>query len=100
MGQVKTENGKNKILSLKPEGSIQKVCVSIWGDKINEQQLIDANTLIIDFEIESREFSGCWYTDLKGWKVELVRASNQTKNKLDNIDPLGLNEKPDVILPY
>jgi len=28
--------------------------------------------LTISFDIESREFNGKWYTDVKGWKVEGV----------------------------
>ena len=48
----------------------KKLCISIWGDKINPSQLTPGNTLTIDFDIESREFNGRWYTDVKAWKVE------------------------------
>jgi hypothetical protein len=48
----------------------KKICVSIWGDKINESQLKMGNMLKIDFDVESREYNGRWYTDVKAWKVE------------------------------
>jgi hypothetical protein len=48
----------------------KKVCISIWGDKINSVLLQTGKTLTIDFDVESREFNGRWYTDLKAWKVE------------------------------
>lgn len=48
----------------------KKVCVSIWGDKINESQLQVGNSLNISFDVESREYNGRWYTDVKAWKVE------------------------------
>ena len=54
----------------------KKICVSIWGDKINPAQLQSGNDLVIDFDVESREFNGRWYTDVKAWKIEL--ASMQT----------------------
>lgn len=36
----------------------KKICISIWGDKINEKQLKIGNLLEIDFDLESREFNG------------------------------------------
>lgn len=54
----------------------KKICISIWGDKINPSQLTAGNTLTIDFDIESREYNGRWYTDVKAWKVEAADAAN------------------------
>jgi hypothetical protein len=78
----------------------KKVCISIWGDKINEQQLIIGNSLTIDFEIESREFSGRWYTDLKAWRVDSTGSNSQSKNDLGNSSPLDLNDNSDAVLPF
>ena len=50
----------------------KNICISIWGDNINENQLIIGNQLSIDFDMESREFNGKWYTDVKAWKIDLV----------------------------
>ena len=55
----------------------KKLCISIWGDKINPSQLNAGNTLTIDFDIESREFNGRWYTDIKAWKVESGDTANR-----------------------
>ena len=54
----------------------KKICISIWGDKINSSQLQVGNDLIVDFDIESREFNGRWYTDVKAWKIELASIPN------------------------
>jgi hypothetical protein len=50
----------------------KKVCISIWGDKINTSQLKVGNQLRVDFDVESREYNGRWYTDVKAWKIELA----------------------------
>jgi hypothetical protein len=55
----------------------KKICVSIWGDKIDAAQLQPGNQLKIDFDVESREFNGRWYTDVKAWKVEVASGSSQ-----------------------
>jgi hypothetical protein len=76
------------------------VCISIWGDKINAQQLVVGNSLTIDFDIESREFSGRWYTDLKAWKVDVVSQGAVQSNNLKDINPLDLIEDSHGGLPF
>lgn len=48
----------------------KKICISIWGDKINSSQLQTGAMLNISFDVESREYNGKWYTDVKAWKIE------------------------------
>ena len=50
----------------------KKICISIWGDKINPDILTEGRDLDISFDIESREFNGKWYTNLKDWKIEAI----------------------------
>ena len=69
-----SKNGQWKKQDIIVETSGQypkKVCISIWGDKINETQLVIGNNIDIAFELESREFNGKWYTDVKAWKLNL-----------------------------
>ena len=54
----------------------KKICVSVWGDKINPSILVVDNDLRIDFDIESREYNGRWYTDIKAWRIKLVSAGS------------------------
>ena len=53
----------------------KKICISVWGDKIDASQLQPGNNLKIDFDVESREYNGRWYTDVKAWKIEPAGAS-------------------------
>lgn len=55
----------------------KKICISIWGDKINEAQLQKGNELKIDFDMESRDYNGRWYIDIKAWKIEVVGTDTQ-----------------------
>ena len=73
-----TGNGKNgewkkQDIIVETDGQYpKKICVSVWGDKINEGQLQIGNLLKIDFNIESREYNSKRYTDVKAWKIDLV----------------------------
>src|SRR4030095_618907 len=50
----------------------KKICVSVWGDKIDASNLQPGSLLKIDFDVESSEFNGRWYTDVKAWKIEVA----------------------------
>jgi hypothetical protein len=54
----------------------KKICVSVWGDKIDTVSLQTGNLLKIDFDVESREFNGRWYTDIKAWKIEVAGSTS------------------------
>jgi len=71
-GTGKNGQWKKQDIIVETEGSTypKKICVSIWGDKIDAGQLQPGNQLKIDFDIESREYNGRWYTDVKAWKIE------------------------------
>ena len=100
-GIGKNGEWKKQDIILETDGQYpKKICISIWGDKINESQLIVGNSLIIDFDIESREFSGRWYTDVKAWKIEVMNQNKTLVNNLDNIKPLDLSDEKDDVLPF
>ena len=40
-----------------------------WGDKIGEFNLKQGDTVEVSVDLESREYNGRWYTDVKAWKV-------------------------------
>ncbi len=75
-GTGKNGEWKKQDIIVETEGQYpKKICVSIWGDKINESQLQAGNMLNISFDIESREYNSRWYTDVKAWKIETAGAS-------------------------
>ncbi len=83
----------------------KKICISVWGDKINPTVLVVGNELKIDFDVESREYNGRWYTDVKAWRIELVSAgkllnTNETKYpRVENTILSPLLDENDV-LPF
>lgn len=78
---LQTGNGKNgqwkkQDIIVETEGTYpKKVCISIWGDKINDAVLKTGSMLNISFDVESREYNGRWYTDVKAWKIEPAGAA-------------------------
>ncbi len=53
----------------------KKVCFNMWGDKIDQFPMKEGDVVKVFFDIESREYNGRWYTDVKAWKVESTASS-------------------------
>lgn len=51
----------------------KKVCIAVWGDKIDMNSFKIGDALDVSFDVESREFNGKWYTDVKAWKVNAAK---------------------------
>ncbi|MBZ0198639.1 MAG: DUF3127 domain-containing protein [Ignavibacteriaceae bacterium] len=79
-GEGKNGPWKKQDIIVETEGQYpKKICISIWGDKINTSALTSGSNLKIDFDVESREYNGRWYTDVKAWRVEVNEG--QAANK-------------------
>lgn len=49
----------------------RKVMMSVMGDKVGElKKFAVGNEIKASLNIESREYNGRWYTDVRAWKLE------------------------------
>jgi hypothetical protein len=89
-GSGKNGQWKKQEIVIETEGQYpKKVCIAIWGDKIQESSLQIGNKLNVSFDVESREYNGKWYTDVKAWKVEVVGKSQPPASS-------GINEYNEI----
>jgi hypothetical protein len=85
-GQGKNGPWKKQEFILEIPGTYpKKVCIAVWGDKINMQNFKQGDTVDVSFDVESREFNGRWYTDVKAWKVS--GSNKQTSGGAENMPP-------------
>lgn len=75
----------------------KKICISIWGDKIDRSVLQEGAVLNISFDVESREYNGRWYTDVKAWKIESAEGG---RTMASEPPPSSLGEMPENDLPF
>lgn len=54
----------------------KKVCFNLWGAKIAQFDIKEGEFINIGVDIESREYQGRWYTDVRAWKVERPGANS------------------------
>lgn len=69
-GEGKNGVWRKQEFILETEGKFPKpVCVVMWGDNIDSFAVKKGERLTAHIDIQSREFNGRWYTDVKAWKV-------------------------------
>ena len=115
--KVKLVEIKGKIIEILPEKSGQsangewrkqeyiletesnypkKICFMAWGDKIGEFNLQQGENVEVSVDLESREYNGRWYTDVKAWKVSKdgMGANNEPTygNQDSNENKVSLEE--------
>ncbi len=103
-GTGKTGNTwKKQEFVLETEGQYpKKVCISIWGDKHDANLLQVGNTVNVSFDIESREYNGKWYTDVKAWKLSGATAGTSStptpspSNSFEGIDVTASEKDNDL----
>lgn len=61
---------------LETEGQYpKKVCFNLWGDKIGQFGIQEGDQVQVSFDLESREYNGRWYTDVRAWNVKKIGAA-------------------------
>ena len=69
----------------------KKVCITVWGDNIDQFRINVGDQVNASIDIESREYNGRWYTDVKAWKMEKAGAG-----KNENTNSSATSAMPDV----
>ena len=72
----------------------KKICVTCWGDKIDTLNRFNIGDMIkVSFDVESREYNGKWFTNLKAWRLDSVGNQNGS-NASDYPPPPSLDDLP------
>ncbi len=73
-----------------PGDYTKQVCFMVWGDKIDQLRIAEGENLTVHFDLESREYNGRWYTDVKAWRVDRSEAATDQ----DSDAPPPWDEQP------
>jgi hypothetical protein len=80
----------------------KKVCMTVWGDKIDQFGMKEGDDVTAGIEVESREYNGRWYTDVKAWRVEKggsAGGGNASPNKMPEVTTFN-DDSGDDVLPF
>ena len=55
----------------------KQICLVQWGDNIDKFAVQKGEALTAHIDIQSREYQGRWYTDVKAWRIERDQGGQQ-----------------------
>ncbi|MFN8261282.1 MAG: DUF3127 domain-containing protein [Chitinophagales bacterium] len=58
----------------------KKVAVVFWGDLVSSDSFVEGRDISVEFDIESREYNGKWYTDVKAWRINKTESGSVPRN--------------------
>ena len=73
----------------------KKICFSLWGDKIDQFNVREGEDYEVMFDLESREFNGRWYTDVRAWKIDKPAKKQENPGQTGTTDDF-LDEPSDL----
>jgi hypothetical protein len=81
----------------------RKVCANLWGERTAVLETLNIDDkIVMTFDIESREFQGRWYTDVKASKIEPVTSNPLQAQQAPQVAPNAapVNELPQEFDTY
>ncbi len=77
----------------------RKVCFTCFGDNADKIALSVGQTATVSFDIESREYNGRWYTEIRAWKAEAVATAAPAPQQAPATAGSPLPPPPAVVSP-
>jgi hypothetical protein len=56
----------------------KKVCLSCWGDKIDQFRVTVGDMVTVSVDLESREYNGRWFTEARAWKISKTNGGSES----------------------
>jgi len=68
-GEGKNGTWKKQMVVVETEGKYpKKLAIQLWND-LTDNTFQEGADISIEYDAESREYNGKWYSDLKGWRI-------------------------------
>lgn len=77
----------------------KKICITQWGDDIDSNGLNVGDLITVSIDIQSREFNGRWYTDVRAWRIEREKGVPNTPERTEPEEEIP-NFDDDDDLPF
>ena len=79
---------KQEVIFDEPGEFNRKVCVGFWGDKAQEAGTLRPGEVVaVSANVESREYNGRWYTEVRAWRMTR-KAAGETAPGPGGVPPL------------
>ena len=79
---------KQEVVFELPNEFSRKICVTFFGDKTADAaSLKEGDPVSVSVNVESREYNGRWYTDVRAWRIVKKSAPAPEPDNMAPFDP-------------
>lgn len=87
---------RQEVIFEMPSEFSRKVCVTFFNKESEVARLKEGATYTVSVNIESREYNGRWYTDVRAWRVQ-PKQEPAPMPSMPDMPPVG--EEPSYSTP-
>lgn len=67
----------------------RKICVTFFNRPDDVAKLKEGENYHVSVNIESREYNGRWYTDIRAWRLQPVQTGTPAVAPMPDMPPIG-----------
>lgn len=86
---VRGEWQRQDVIFEMPQEFNRKICVTFFNKPTDAANLVEGQAYIVSVNVESREFNGRWYTDVRAWRVQPKQAEAAAEAAMPDMPPFG-----------
>lgn len=84
---------KQEVVFEMPDEFSRKVCVTFFGDRVQDAATLQVGEKVnVSVNIESREYNGRWYTDVRAWRIQKAQPEQPAAAPIPDLPPIGMEE--------
>ena len=84
---------KQEVIFEQPDEFSRKVCVTVFGDRVQDAATLQVGEKVnVSCNIESREYNGRWYTDVRAWRIQKVQPEQPAAAPIPDLPPFETAE--------
>ncbi|MBP3548973.1 MAG: DUF3127 domain-containing protein [Rikenellaceae bacterium] len=84
---------KQEVIFEQPDEFSRKVCVTFFGDRVQDAATLQVGEKVnLSCNIESREYNGRWYTDVRAWRIQKVQPEQPAAAPIPDLPPFETAE--------
>ena len=84
---------KQEVVFELPDEFSRKVCVTFFGDRAQDAASLQVGDMLnVSVNIESREYNGRWYTDVRAWRIQKVQPEQPAAAPIPDLPPFETAE--------
>ncbi len=89
---------KQEVVFELPDEFSRKVCVTFFGDRVQDAASLQVGEKVnVSVNIESREYNGRWYTDVRAWRIQKAQPEQPAAAPIPDLPPIGMEEPASAV---